>query len=406
VDAEGEVSDKQGRLTGIIIIGMAVVFLLAISSKLSDSLSALDLFPIKSKGSQFNNLRFSADGHWLAFDLCEDKLFGKKCQNVIYDISNDRYLAWRDAKSRPINHVSFSADGTQALFTVETSTTFLGFGKHENRVAIADLSKARYRFITPGPGIKRHAEFWKDGSVIYVGTEPGDTGKRKSKYLYVVEPGKLPRKLIETGFYAPSKARPHWDGEQILMSEFNFTEVAHNKPLSDSGDEILSIKPAAVSIVVINIQPTPDYHTSFSGPAIARVAKKIYVKTLLKKESKLAKRYLYDIFVLDEIVPLQISRLDDKLIKRRAQDIDVSVLEGNLAQRVSWLSSYIYGMDVTDDGRLLAVVTADTSERSLRDFRLLLYDPQTRTSRELKPTKVQEQTFQSQDEEERSWFTQ
>lgn len=390
--------DKQGRLTGIVIISLAIFFLFTVLAKLTGENSALDLFPIKSFGDEFNNPRFSPDGRWLAFDLCEDKLVGKKCQNVIYDITNDRYLAWRDAKGRPINHVSFSAGGTQALFTVETGTTFLGFGKHENRIAIADLSKARYRFITPGPGIKRHAEFWKDGSVIYVGTEPGDTGKRKSKYFYVVEPDKPPRKLIETRFYAPSKARPHWDGEQLLMSEFRFTNAEQDEPPSEGGNQILSIRPAEKSITVIDIESSPNYHTQFSEPAIARVAHKAYVKTLLKKESKQAKHYLYDIFVLDMKAPQQISKLDDNKIGLKTLGINTYVLNGLTAERVSWLNSYIYGMDVTDDGRLLAVVTADTSERSLRDYRLLLYDPQTRTSRELKPTKVQEQTFQSQDE--------
>lgn len=390
------VGEKQARLKGIVIIGLAALFLLTVLAKLVGLPSALDLFPIRSLGDKFNNLRFSANGRWLAFDLCEDRLLGIRCQNVIYDIPNDRYFAWRDAKGRLINHVSFSDDGTLALFTVETGTTFFGFGKHENRIAIADLSKARYRFITPGPGIKRHAEFRKDGSVIYIGTEPGDTSKRKSKYLYVVEPDKLPHKLIETGFYAPSKGRPHWDREQILMSEFGFTRADRNEPLGDAGDQVLSVKPADKSITVINIESSPDYHTSFSGPAIARVAKKIYVKALLKNESKQAKRYLYDIFVLDGKAPQQIFKLDDNKIGLRTSGINTYLLSGLTAQRVSWLSSYIYSMDVTDDGRLFAVVTADTSKRDLRGFRLLLYDPQTRNQHELKPTRVREQILQSQ----------
>lgn len=391
-------NEKLIRFMNAVAIGFAGLLLLTAVSAASDPPSARDLFPIISEGPEFNNPRFSPDGRWLAFDLCEDKLVGKQCQNIIYDIPNDRYFAWRDAKGRPITQVSFSADGTQALFTVETGTTFLGFGKHENRIAIADLSKARYRFITPGPGIKRHAEFWKDGSVIYVGTEPGDTGKRKSKYLYVVEPGKLPRKLIETGFYAPSKARPHWDGEQILMSEFRFTKADRDEPPSEGGNQVLSIKPAEKSITVIDVESSSDYHKQFSEPAIARIVKKVYVKTLLKKESKQAKHYLYDIFVLDGKTPQQISKLDDNKIGLKTSGINTYVLNGLTAQRVTWLNSYIYDMDLTEDGRLLAVVTADTSERSLRDYRLLLYDPQTRTSRELKPTKVQEQTFQLQDE--------
>ncbi len=371
-------SVKLVRFMNAVVFGFAGFLLLTTASAASDLPSARDLFPIISEGREFNNPRFSPDGRWLAFDLCEDKLIGKKCQNIIYDIPNDRYFAWRDAKGRAITQVSFSPDSSKAVFVVETKSPFLSFGRYEHRIAVGNIKEGHYRFITPGPGIKysHYPEFWKDGALIYFDAEPGDT-RGVFKFLYVVEPGKPPHKMFEQGiyarkgFYGPSRPRPHWDGEQILMSDFGFTEAARNRrPLSDSGDEILSIRPADGSIAALDIQPTPDYHTSFSRPAIARATKKLFFNTLLKKESNQpGVGYRYDIFVLD----------------------------GAVARRVSWLAGFIYGMDVTDDGRWLALVTADTSKRGLRDFRLLLYDPQTRTSRYLNPKDVLEQTIQLND---------
>lgn len=350
------------RIIKTAAIGIAGFVLLSAVLPRDGPLSALDLFPVINEGREFKNPRFSQDGRWLAFDLCKARFLAERCQNTIYDLVGDRYFAFRDAEGETISDISFSADGTRAVFIL---------GPDEGRIAIADLRNNRYHLIADDSGIKRHPEFWKDDSVVYVGTEPGDEGRRRSKYLWIIEPGKPSRKLIEVGFYAPSRPRPHWDGEQILMTEFRFSKASRDRPLRDSGDEVIAIKPADGSVSVIEIQPTSEYHLSFSRVAVARAAKKIYFNALLKKESNQPRSgYRYDIFVL----------------------------EGQVAKRISWLSGYFYGMDVSEDGLRMAMISADIPKRSMRDTHLLLYDPQTRTQQELKPSNVQERIFHSRHE--------
>lgn len=369
----GGVNEKLVRLMNVLLIGLTGLLLVTTVSAASDPPSARDLFPIISEGREFRNPRFSPDGRWLAFDLCEDKLVGKKCQNVIYDIPNDRYFAWRDSIGRPITQISFSPDGAKASFVVETKSPFLGFGRYEHRNAVGNIKENLYRFITPGPGIKysHYPEFWKDGSLIYFDAEPGDT-RGVFKFLYVVEPGKPPRKMFEQGiyarkgFYGPSRPRPHWDGEKILMSDFGFAEATRKEPLSNSGDEILLVSPSIDTISVLNIQSSDDHLQNFSRPVPALLAKRIYTVVRLKEESQQAKRYLHDVFVI----------------------------EGDGARRVSHIAEYIGDMDVSPDGSVFAVITVDTSNRKMQDYRLLLYDPRSHARRYLNPKDILIQTIQ------------
>lgn len=375
-------SKKLNRFMNAVVIGFAGLLLLTAVSAASDPPSARDLFPIISEGREFNNPRFSPDGRWLAFDLCEDKLVGKKCQNVIYDIPNDRYFAWRDAKGRSITQVSFSPDSTKAVFVVETNSPFLSFGRYEHRLAVGNIKEGRYRFITPGPGIKysHYPEFWKDGTLIYFDADPGDT-RGVFKFLYVVEPGKPPRKMFEQGlyaqkgFYGPSRPRPHWDGVHLVMAEYGFTRISNPEawrnrpPGDDGGDEIISISPADGTISVLDIQRSANHRQSFSRPVPALLARQIYAVAILKEESKQARRFLMDVFIID----------------------------GGAARRVSRIAEYIAHMDVNQDGTLLAVITVDTSNRKMQDYRLLLYDPRNHARRYLNPKDVLEQTIQLND---------
>lgn len=342
-----------------------------------DDKSALELFgPMRKDmalGSPgFSSPRFSPNGKLLAFDSCNKN----RCENVIYDIANDRYFAYRDKQGRRITNVSFSPTGQKLTFVVKGQKGFLWWTELQYFIAVGSSQDNKFTFISPPEGVKRYPEFWGEEAVLFIGEDPTDTGRRKSKYLYIADVnGKTIRPLFKDfhkykdvhtslprtrplSFYGPSRPRPLWDGKHIVLSEFGYSrsllpyfEQQHVR----SENEVLRISIPDETIAPMPISVVDPYY-----PAPAMAAKRLYTAGQLLNSAGV-KRYVHDVFVVEE----------------------------GKAERVSQLAVYIYGMDVSADGTFLALVVP-TPDRSFINGRLLLYDTRNHSYRELKPKSVSE----------------
>ncbi len=358
---------------------LATVLVLSLLPSLSgaNDKSALELFGSQRRdmalGSPgFSSPRFSPDGRLLAFDVCNKT----NCENIVYDIANDRYFAYRDKQGRRITNISFSPSGKKLTFVVEGQKGFLWWAEPQDRIAVGSVHDMRFTFVTPPEGAKRYPEFWGEDAVLFIGENPTDSGRRKSKYLYMAGvDGKAVRPLFKDfhkykdvhtslprtrplSFYGPSHPRPLWDGKHAVLSEFGFSrsllpysEQQHVK----SQNEVLLI-----SIPDETVTPMPIAATEPYRPAPATAMKRLYVVSRLDRESA-GGNYVHDVF---------------------------AVKEGK-AERVSRLAVYIYGMDVNPDGTLLALVVS-TPDRAFMNGRFLLYDTRNHSHRELKPKAVSE----------------
>lgn len=348
----------------------------------ADDKSALELFGSQRKdmalGSPgFSSPRFSPDGKLLAFDACDKS----RCENVIYDLANDRYFAYRDKQGRRITNVSFSPSGKKLTFVVKGQKGFLWWAEPQDRIAVGSAQDNRFTFVTPPEGAKRYPEFWGEEAVLYIGEDPTDTGRRKSKLLYMVGvDGKAARPLFKDfhkykdvntslprtrplDFYEPSRPRPLWDGKHVVMSDYGFSKRL--TPITERFDtkyqnvkyqyEVLRISIPDETIAPMPISVVDPYY-----PAPAMAAKRLYtVGGLLNSAG--VKRYVHDVFIASK----------DRI------------------EHVSQLAVYIYGMDVNPDGTLLVLVVP-TPDRAFINGRLLLYDTHSHSYRELKPKVVSE----------------
>lgn len=346
--------------------------------------SALELFGSQRKdmvlGSPgFSSPRFSSDGKLLAFDTCDKSI----CENVIYDITNDRYFAYRDKQGRRITNVSFSPSGQKLTFVVEGRKGFLWWAEQLDRIAVGSAQDNRFKFVTYPEGGKMYPEFWDEDTVLFVGENPADSGRRKSRFLclYMVKvESKTVRLLFKDfykykdvntslprtrplDFYEPSRPRSLWDGKHIVMSDYGFskrripTAERHDAKYQDVKYqyEVLRISVPDETIALMPVAVVDPYY-----PAPAMAAKRLYTVGQLLNSAGV-KRYVHDVFMVSE----------------------------DRAERVSQLALYIYGMDVNADGTLLALVVP-TPDRAFINGRLLLYDTRTHSHRELKPKAVSE----------------
>lgn len=363
---------------------LALSLLLFFSGAGADDKSALELFgPLRKDmalGSPgYSSPRFSPDGKLLAFDACNKS----KCENVIYDIANDRYFAYRDKQSRRITNVSFSPSGKKLTFVVKGQKGFLWWKEPQDRIAVGSVQENIFTFVTPPEGAKRYPEFWGEDAVLFVGEElfvvETQTGSRRGSFrrLFMAElDGKTVRVLFKDfhkykdvrtslprtrplDFYGPSRPRPLWDGKHIVLSEFGYSKYLLS--VSERRDIKADNEVLRISIPDETVTPMPIAITAPHQPASAIVVKRLYVVGRLDRESAAAGYYVHDVFAVNE----------------------------NKAERVSQLAVYIYGMDVNPNGTLLALVVP-TPDRSFINGRLLLYDTRNHSYRELKPKAVSE----------------
>lgn len=229
--------------------------------------------------------------------------------------------------------------------------------------------------------MKAYPEFWGEEAVLFIGEDPTDTGRRKSKLLYMARvDGRTARPLFKDfhkykdvrtslprtrplDFYEPSRPRPLWDGKHVVMSDYGFSKRLI--PITERFDakyenvkyqyEMLRISIPDETIVPMPISVVDPYY-----PAPAMSAKRLYTVGGLLNSSG-TKRYVHDVFMVGK----------DKV------------------EHVSQLAVYIYGMDVSPDGTLLALVVP-TPDRAFINGRFLLYDTRIHSYRELKPKAVSE----------------
>lgn len=341
----------------------------------ADDKSALELFGPQRKdmvlGSPgYSSPRFSPDGKLLAFDVCDKS----KCENVIYDIANDRYFAYRDKQGRRITNVSFSPSGKKLTFVVEGQKGFLWWAEQQDRIAVGSAQDSRFMFATPPEGAKRYPEFWGEDAVLFIGEDPTDTGRRKSKLLFMVGvDGKIVRPLFKDfhkykdvrtslprtrplSFYEPSRPRPLWDGKHVVMSDYGFSTL--RIPYPERRNVKFQYEVLRISIPDETIAPMPIAVVDPYYPAPAMAVKRLYtVGGLLNNAG--VKRYVHDVFIVSK----------------------------DRVEHVSQLAVYIYGMDVNPDGTFLALVVP-TPDRSFINGRLLLYDTRIHNYRELKPKEI------------------
>lgn len=354
-----------------------IVLLLVPSFSSAGNKSALELFGSQRKymvlGSPgFSNPRFSPDGKLLAFDVCDKG----RCENAIYDIAKDSYFAYRDKQDRRITNVSFSPSGQKLTFVVKGWKGFLWWAEPQDRIVVGSTWDNRFTFVTYPEGAKRYPEFWGEEAVLFIGEDPTGTGRRKSKFLYMVGvDGKTVRPLfkdfhkykdVNTGlprtrplsFYGPSRPRAHWDAKHIVLADYAFSRML--VPYTERQNikfqnEVLRISIADETVAPMPIAVVEPYH-----PAMAMVAKRFYVASRFRDNAGVT-RDVHDVFMVNK----------DKV------------------KRVSQLSVYIYDMDVNPDGSLLALVV-QTPDRAFMNGRLLLYDTSNHSYRELKPKAVSE----------------
>lgn len=212
--------------------------------------------------------------------------------------------------------------------------------------------------------------------MLFIGEDPTDTGRRKSKLLFMVGvDDKTVRILFKDfhkykdvrtslprtrplSFYGPSRPRPLWDGKHVVLSEYGFSTLRIPYPERQNvkfQNEVLRISIPDETIAPMPISVVDPYY-----PAPAMAAKRLYTAGQLLNSAGV-KRYVHDVFAASE----------DK------------------AERVSRLAVFIYGMDVSPDGTLLALVVA-TPDRAFINGRLLLYDTRNHSYQELKPKAVSE----------------
>lgn len=360
---------------------LALALLLLFSGAGAGDKSALELFGARKDmalGSPgFSSPRFSPDGKLVAFDTCDKS----KCENVVYDIANDRYFAYRDKQGRRINNVSFSPSGKKLTFVMRVQRGFLWWGEPQDRIVVGSVQDMRFTFVTPPEGMKAYPEFWGEEAVLFIGEDPTDTGRRKSKLLYMVGvDGKAARPLFKDfhkykdvntslprtrplDFYEPSRPRPLWDGKHVVMSDYGFSKsrIPHAER-HDVKHKDVKYQYEVLRILISdeNVTPMPIAVTEPYKPASANAAKRLYVVGRLDRESA-GGSYVHDVF---------------------------AVRDGK-AERVSRLAVYIFDMDVNPDGTFLALVVP-TPDRSFINGRILLYDTRNHNHRELKPKAVSE----------------
>ncbi len=325
----------------------------------------------------FSSPRFSPDGKLLAFDVCDKG----RCENAIYDIAKDSYFAYRDKQGRRITNVSFSPSGQKLTFVVKGWKGFLWWAEPQDRIVVGSTLDNMCKFVTYPEGAKRYPEFWGEDTVLFVGEDPTDTGRRKSRLLFMVGvDGKAVRTLFKDfhkykdvrtslprtrplDFYEPSRPRPLWDGKHIVMSDYGFSLrliPITERFKAEYQDIKYEYEVLRISIPDETVEPMQIAVVDPHYPAPAMVAKRLYTVGHLLNSAGI-KRYVHDVFMASK----------------------------DRAEHVSQLALYIYGMDVNPDGSLLALIVP-TPDRAYINGRILLYDTHTHNYRELKPRAVSE----------------
>lgn len=298
--------------------------------------------------------RFSPDGNLLAFDLCDKK----QCDSVIYDIAAQTYTALVDLDGRRINKLTFSPNGKTVAFMVWSKDDW-PWQKTSSQIAVGTLDDKTFRVITDMKGHKLSHAFWDDDSVLFWGITDARGSFKGKRNLYVVDVKSsrsqmvIPQKFY---FFGPNAPRPMGDGDHIITSDFGFAqpEVTYEQTKNiDKRSEVLLLSRSRQTVT-----PLATGLQDSSQPVIALKTGQLFFKGRLES-NKGQSGYAYEVYVRDK--------------------------EG--ARRITRLRTYIAHMDVTADGKTLALVTS-TSDRKPTNGKLLIYDVLTNTYRDLIPKDI------------------
>lgn len=321
------------------------------------------------------NPEFSPDGRLLAFNLCTDDY----CDSVIYDIAAQTYTAFVDQEDRRIYSLTFSPAGKRVAFVVSTKGKW-PWQDSTQQVAVGTPDGKSFRIVTTGDGTKVTPTFWNNDSVLFWSEilVSGAVGKYKDKQLHIVDSSSKERRLVipaypKFNFYGPSAPRPTGDGDHIVLSDYLFSrsQLSDEKRKEEERkesetaiddrvrDEVLMLSRSMQTVTVLKTGLK-----NASSPVVALKTGQLFFKGRLESNEG-QKGYAYEVYVQD----------------------------GEGARRITQLRSYMSDIDVTADGKTLALVlpSPDWShwERQGRmNGRLLLYDVQTDAYRELNPKDI------------------
>lgn len=298
--------------------------------------------------------RFSPDGNFLAFDLCDKK----QCNSVIYDIAAQTYIAFVDLEGRRINKLTFSPDGKTVAFMVWAKDEW-PWQKTFPQIAVGTLDEKTFRVVTDMKGYMLSHAFWNEDSVLFWGITGASGSFKGNRNLYIVNVnGKHTQKVMPQKFYffGPNAPRPMGDGDHIVTSDFGFVqpEVTYEqKENIDKRSEVLLLSRSRQTVT-----PLATGLQDSSEPVVALKTGQLFFKGRLESNEGQS-GYAYEVYVRDK--------------------------EG--VRRITRLRTYMAHIDVTADGKMLALVIS-TADRKPTNGKLLIYDVQAHAYRDLIPKDI------------------
>ncbi len=305
----------------------------------------------------FGNPHFSREGKLLAFDLCRNN----NCESVIHDTEANTFTKYVDRQGRKISNLSFSPVGADVLFVV-MDQPFWPWQKNTQQLATGLQTGVKFKLITESGDVKMYPTFFGGDAVLYWGAEVVKRGSRRSyqdtRLVEVDIKSKHSQTAISTkfDFFRPSAPYPLNDGDLIVASDYGFHQPGsryeeHKK--STQKDELLVLSKSKNTVT-----PLETGIDNSSNPVVIRQTGQVaFIGRLGQSEGQ--KGYVYDVFL-------------------RGTDG---------VTRLTALRTYISAIDVTADGKMLALVL-ESDDQKLANGRLVIYDIRANKYREIHPKNI------------------
>jgi len=308
----------------------------------------------------FHNPHFSPDGKLLAFDLC----INNKCNNVIHNIDANTFTKLVDRQGRKIANLSFSPNGNAVLFVV-INKTFWPWQKSSQQLVTGKRAETKLNLITSGGGLKMYPTFSDENTVLYwnMNEIPAKQSGGTYKETQLVEldiKTKRSQLLIPSqfDFYTPSPPISLNDDDLVVISDFGFHHPSTryvDREKSKPRDELLILSKGKKTVMPLNT----GIEASFRPVVIRQTGEIVFVGRVEQNEGQ--NGFVHDVFLLGLYGPTRLTRL----------------------------RTFISGMDVTTDGKFLALVLS-TPNRKTSDRKLIIYDVHTNIHREIHPKDIVE----------------
>lgn len=318
---------------------------------------AISFVHAEEKGYGFHNPHFSSDGKLLAFDLCRND----KCDSVIHDIEANTFTKLADRKGRKIVNLSFSPDGDNILFVAATDA-FWPWQKASQQLAMGPRTGTKFNLITTTDGLKMYPTFAKVNSVLYWGiydvpSKQGGGSYKDTQLIELDTKNRQSRQLMPSSFNFYNPSPPYYfDDDHIITSIRGFRQ-----PGTQYEDWLKIRKRDEVFILSKSKDTVNPLNTGIqdsSNPRVIRQTGQIVFIGRLEQDER-QRGFLYEAYLYGP--------------------------EGSI--RLTTFSTYMSGIDVTGDGKTLALVIA-TAGREQLDGRLVIYDVQSKKHREIVPKSI------------------